>query len=258
MRMRWAGFRKVRGQACKRVSRRIEALGLPDINTYRSYLEENQQEWKTLDSFCRVTISRFYRDREIFSFLGESVLPRLAQQVKGYISCWSIGCASGEEPYTLSIVWELISLPPAPGRGLSVLGTDSDPQMIERALKATYPASAIKDLPPALTEQAFDHSDRTFTLRSRFKANVHFKQMDIRESMPEGLFDLILCRNLAFTYFEEKLQREILIELSKRISEGGALVIGTHESLPKGDFGLTREAPAIYLRSKRDMRQSLQ
>ncbi len=73
---------------------------------------------------------------------------------------------------------------------------------------------------------------------------------DICESMPPGPFDIILCRNLVFTYFEETLRREILRKLVARLREGGVLVSGVHESLPTSDHGLTAEAPAIYERTR--------
>lgn len=118
--------------------------------------------------------------------------------------------------------------------------------MLERARKATYPASALKDLPPDLAAQAFERSGDAFLLSARFKENVRFEEGDIRESMPRGPFDIILCRNLVFTYFEEALQGEILRQLVARLGEDGVLVIGVHESLPEDCPGLTLEAPAIY------------
>jgi chemotaxis protein methyltransferase CheR len=248
MRMRWPGFRKVRGQVCKRISRRIADLGLSDPAAYRTYLESNEDEWRTLDSLCRITISRFYRDRGVFDNLSDIVLPRLAKRARADVWCWSAGCASGEEAYTVRILWELRVAPFAQGKKLHMIGTDSDPVVLERARAAAYPASALEDLPPDLAEKAFERMGKTFALRPRFKEDIHFEGMDIRESMPEGPFDIILCRNLVFTYFEEALQREILRELSGRIEKGGVLVIGTHESLPEGDYGLEPGLPAMYER----------
>jgi len=250
MRMRWSGFRKVRGQVCKRISRRIDTLGLTSVAGYQSYLEANPDEWTMLASLCRVTISRFYRDRGVFDYIGNVVLRRLATQSKDDVRCWSVGCASGEEAYTMQILWRLHSAPSRVGKTLHVLGTDSDPVMLERARKAAYPASALKDLPSDHTAQAFERSGDMFLLCARFKDNVLFEEQDIFESMPGGPFDVILCRNLVFTYFEEASQHEILARLVTRLREGGALVTGIHESLPTKDFGLTREAPAIYERPR--------
>lgn len=248
MRMRWPGFRKVRKQVCKRISRRIEFLGLPDEAAYRSRLESNPDEWKVLDSLCRITISRFYRDRGVFDHIGGVVLPRLAERVQQRVSCWSAGCASGEEAYTVRILWELCGSPSTTGKDMRILGTDADRAMLERAGRAVYPASAIKELPPDLTSRAFGRSGGKYALRERFKEKVRFEEGDIRGSMPRGPFDLVLCRNLVFTYYEESLQIEILRGISALVRPGGVLVIGLHESLPVDDSGLVEDSPAIYER----------
>ena len=78
--MRWQGFRKVRRQACRRISRRITELHIADIESYRTYLQEYPEEWQQLDSLCRITISRFCRDRGLFDYLGSRVLPALVRQ----------------------------------------------------------------------------------------------------------------------------------------------------------------------------------
>ena len=81
LRMRWAGFRKVRGQVCKRIRRRMGALGIDSVSAYRQYLERHDSEWDELDALCRISISRFYRDRGVFTFLQDTVLPELAAGV---------------------------------------------------------------------------------------------------------------------------------------------------------------------------------
>lgn len=75
LRLRWPGFRKVRKQVCKRIDRRCRELGLADIAAYRDYLASQPGEWPTLASMCRVSISRFYRDRAVFDQLAQVVLP---------------------------------------------------------------------------------------------------------------------------------------------------------------------------------------
>lgn len=82
LRKRWPGFRKVRGQVCKRIDRRLRQLGLAGPDPYRAYLETHPEEWAVLDGLCRVTISRFYRDRDVFDVLGEEVLPTLAEAAR--------------------------------------------------------------------------------------------------------------------------------------------------------------------------------
>jgi len=248
MRMRWAGFRKVRRQVCRRISRRIAALGLPDAAGYRNYLHVNPDEWKTLASLCRVTISRFYRDKGVFDHVGDVVFTRLAGRRGAGVECWSAGCASGEEAYTLNILWTLRARGSAAGKTLRVLGTDSDPVMLERARRAVYPGGALKDLPPDFKAEAFRGAGGSFELRERFKRNVRFEQQDIRVETPPGPFDIILCRNLVFTYFEPVLQEEVLDKMVVRLREGGVLVIGKNEFPHAVPAGLREEAPAVYIR----------
>ena len=105
LRMRWAGFRKVRKQVCKRIQRRLNELGLADIDAYRDFLRNQADEWPTLEFCCRVTVSRFYRDRSVLAHIGEDVLPALAESAvnagENRLSAWSAGCAMGGRTTTM-------------------------------------------------------------------------------------------------------------------------------------------------------------
>ena len=78
--MRWTGFRKVRAQVCKRLQRRLGQLGLGGLGDYRHHLAGHGEEWPILDGLLRITISRFYRDKGVFAFLADRVLPSLAEE----------------------------------------------------------------------------------------------------------------------------------------------------------------------------------
>jgi chemotaxis protein methyltransferase CheR len=242
--LRWPGYRKVRGTVCKRVGRRLRALGLGDLDAYRDFLAVHPEEWRHLESFCRIPISRFCRDRGVFERLGREVLPALAAEALArggrLVRCWSAGCASGEEAYSLRLVWREEVQPAFPAAELSILGTDAEPAMIERAEAACYGAGSLKDLPPKWRHRAFDRDDADFCLRPELKQGVVFRLHDIREEQPEGPFDLILCRNLAFTYFEDGLQAVVLERIDRRLRAGGYLVIGSHERLPADAPGYAR------------------
>ncbi len=247
--LRWKGFRRVRRQVCKRIGRRLSALGLPDLDAYRARLAADEAEWRILDSLCRVTVSRFYRDRGVFDHLRHRLLPELvAGAAPGRLHLWSAGCASGEEPYTLSILWRLGLAAARPGIEPCILATDADSALLERARDALYPASALKELPTAWREAAFVAHGARFRLRPEFRRGVEFRCADIRSDLPEGAFHVVLCRNLVFTYFEEALQRRLLDDIAARLRPGGALVIGSHEALPSGAAGLIpcAAAPGVF------------
>ena len=249
--LRWAGYRRVRGTVCKRLRRRLRALALPDLAAYRAHLEAEPAEWDRLDGTCRITISRFYRSHRVFDLLRDELLPARAQQASargdGPVRCWSAGCASGEEPYSLRLAWDLGTGSGASGVALSILGTDADAAMLRRARAACYPAGALRELPEGWRERAFEPRDGAYCLRPAHRAGVAFACQDIRQQQPDGPFDLILCRNLVFLYFDEALQRRLLASLAARLRPGGLLVLGHHERLPDdGDFAAVSPPLPVY------------
>jgi chemotaxis protein methyltransferase CheR len=239
--LRWPGFRKVRRQVYKRIDRRVKELGLDGIGQYRSYLEAHPEEWQSLDAQCWIPISRFYRDQGVFQCLEREVLPQLAQAAaaagEADLLAWSIGCASGEEPYTLAILWKLALAPQFPSLRLTIVATDVDQRAIERARSGCYPGGSIKDLPADWRAKAFSLTIDGFCVKPEYREPVTFAVQDIREQAPEGPFHLILCRNLVFTYFDEEVQRTTLQKITDRLVPGGALVVGSQESLPEGVAG---------------------
>lgn len=249
--MRWNGFRKVRGQVCKRIDRRLRELGLADAAAYRSFLERNGVEWEALDSLCRVAISRFYRDHEVFRSLEQEVLVRLCEAATARggreLRCWSIGCASGEEPYTLAILWDLGTGRLFPAIKISIVATDADANMIERSREGCYASGSLGNLPSGWKTAFVRQGDR-FCISGEEREKVIFLEQDVRSAEPGGLFHLILCRNLAFTYFDKELQEKILAVLHAKLHEHGALVVGRHEALPPGAAGFAPwpGCPGVY------------
>lgn len=235
LRLRWAGFRKVRRLVYKRLARRLRELGLRDLAAYRAFLESHLGEWDVLDGLCRIPISRFYRDREVFASLEQDVLPALARAAveagRAELECWSACCASGEEPYTLAILWRLRLQSRFPGLGCRIVATDIETHLLERARAGCYGASSLNALPPELLADAFVRRGGDLCVRDAFR-RIEFRQQDIRQAVPEGEFDLILCRNAVLTYFERTLQEDVMRRVVTTLRPGGALVVGIHESLP--------------------------
>ena len=252
--LRWAGFRKVRRLVCKRISKRIGELDLEDLAAYRDYLESHDSEWAKLEAMCRIPISRFYRDRAVFASLEYDVLPKLSAQAiaseQRELRCWSACCASGEEPYTLAVLWHLRVGPLFPSLAMRIIATDSDLKVLDRARVGWYSASSMKEVPESLLCAGFERSGGEYCVREGFRT-VEFLQQDIRTSDPGDSFDLILCRNAVLTYFAPPEQEQVMTRVIARLRPSGALVIGMHESLPPSCAGLAPwpGARAVFLRS---------
>ena len=226
----------------KRLKRRLQALHLENLSAYRAYLEHHPDEWTVFESFCRITISRFYRDREAFETLRTEVLPRLARCARAgqeqTLRCWSAGCASGEEPYTLAMLWQLCLTSQFPEMSLHLIATDVDPHLLERARKGWYTHSSVRELPADWIGRGFESLDNGYRVRDVFRGAVRFVEQDIRHAVPPGPWHLILCRNLVFTYFSRTIQQHILARMVARLAPGGILVVGKHEALPPGNYNL--------------------
>jgi chemotaxis protein methyltransferase CheR len=254
--LRWAGFRNVRGQVQKRVLRRMRELGLADVAAYRQRLESDPDEWHVLYDASRVTISRFFREREVWDGLRAQVLPALiaAARERGAteLRCWSAGCASGEEPHSLALLHGL-GLPAELSRlPIAITASDADERVLERARRACYDRATLRELPQAWIEHGFTPGEAgQLRMRDAFRERVTLRREDLSRSMPEGPFDLVLCRNLVLTYFDAPLQREVLTRVAERTVDGGALVVGKGEQLPDGLAALFEPWPGLPLTFRR-------
>ncbi|MBI4502162.1 MAG: methyltransferase domain-containing protein [Gemmatimonadetes bacterium] len=249
----WTGFRRVHRQVCHRIAGRLEVVRLPDCGAYREYLISHPEEWTVFDSLCRISISQWWRDSAVWERLGDTIIPELAVQASAAgrrtFRCWSAGCASGEEPYSLRWLWMKRILSAVPGVALEIIATDVDPVLLERAAAASYRHSSVRGMPAGWAE-AFEPQGQFHVLRAEFREGVRFVRQDIRDEVPDGSFDLVLCRNLVFTYFDVALQRRTLERILGVLENGGALVIGLKEDLPSGVPGLVGWVPDLGIYRK--------
>jgi chemotaxis protein methyltransferase CheR len=244
--LRYEGFDNPRGQVLKRILRRARALGVDGFAGYRAYVEQHDGELPVLEALCRVTITRFGRDRAVFDALSQTVLPALAAG-RAKIRCWSAGCASGEEPYTLALIDRFAS----PGVPLEIVATDADEALLARAARARYPHATLRELPRDWVERAFHEEDGWQVLDPAIAATVHLLRNDLRvDPPPRGPFEVVLCRNLAFTYFGAQAQRAALDVFDAVLADGGALVIGARERMPE-DPRFEHWSRAIFRKDRR-------
>jgi chemotaxis protein methyltransferase CheR len=158
------------------------------------------------------------------------------------LRAWSAGCASGEEPYTLALLWNSQRRCGTASPELNILATDVRRDLLKRAEVAEYSLSSLREIPEDLRKH-FAPCETGFRLQQQLRSPVTFSPMDLRSHLPEGRFDLILCRNLAFTYFDEAQQLVVLQQFADRLFPQGALVLGRHETLPTSSSGFELEHP---------------
>lgn len=212
----------------RRITRRMESLGVHDLRAYLSLLRAVRSEQEAVGALLTVTVSRFFRNREVFESVAREVLSPLVVRGKP-ASAWSAGCASGEEAFTLRILWDNL-----PGRkpDLSILATDIDEECLRRAGEGLYPESSLREVPGKISGKYFREDGGRYRLREDIVRSVVFRKHDLLREAPPGKFDLVLCRNAAFTYFAVPRRVAIAAAIASSIPPGGCLVLGRTERLP--------------------------
>jgi chemotaxis protein methyltransferase CheR len=219
--LRWPGYRKVRRQVCKRLRKRMSDLGVTDFVAYRSLLAADSTEWKVLDGFCHITISRFFRDRGIFEHLRRRVLPEIASRAsreQRAARIWSAGCAARGEAYTLKILWDIEVAKLYPDIRLAIVATDVDEAMLACAREGSFKPTSLHELPAHLVDQAFERKGLLFCIKAALRQGIDFLYQDLRSDVPAMLFDLILCRYVAFMSGREYAARQSRFITSPSIS----------------------------------------
>jgi chemotaxis protein methyltransferase CheR len=217
----------------RKVERRIVETGARNFERYLGIVLTDPREKTVLSRVLAVTISRFFRDRQVFAALESSVFPAAAEKSGQPIQVWSIGCASGEEPYSLVLLWKFRLEDQYPDCSLSVLATDIDEALLQRAREGHYKASSLQEAPPDIVERSFTREGDVYALDPSIRQAVQFRRHDIlHEESGPAKNDIVLCRNLAFTYFSKEAQINVLRRIAESMNPDGFLLIGKDEALP--------------------------
>lgn len=244
----WQGFRKVRKGVIRRLNSHMTELGCPTLATYLALLARDQTEYQKCQALLRVTISRFFRDKQIWQYLENPLLPKLAAHFPQELQAWSAGCACGEEPYSLAILWERLKIP-AP---LKIIATDADSLCLDRARQGVYGKSSLKELSPEGISSSFRRPNtKLYSILPHLQEHISWHQHDLLDIPPRGPFHMIFLRNNLLTYYQQPILDHALPRIVDTLVPGGLLVIGAHERLPELSLPLVRDpfCPLIFHRS---------
>ncbi len=228
--LQWRPFKR-RGIR-RKIERRMAQIGLLGYEEYLLRVKTDPTEKIYLSKILTITISRFFRDKEVFQTIETSLLPAILKKGERNLNIWSIGCASGEEPYTLFILWKEKFERFWPHLQISILATDLNEDLLKRAKEGRYRLSSLKEVPQGILSRYFKKDNGLYAIAPAIKQGVKFLKHDLINEDPFYEMDLVLCRNLAFTYFLKKCQEEVLKKIALSLKGGGYLVIGKDESLP--------------------------
>lgn len=224
-----------RATVLRRIERRMQVTGQPDLAAYYQYLQANPDETKALLADMLIGVTNFFRDREAFEALERDVVPQLvaatasAQLEKEEIRVWSAGCSTGEEVYSLAMLLTDQLQLDASSASLQLFATDIDERAISVGRAGLYPQAIITDVPPARLRHYFIKEDDHYRIRKEIREKVLFAKHSLLSDPPFSQIDLIVCRNLLI-YLDREVQREILQMFHFALRPGGFLFLGSSES----------------------------
>jgi len=223
----------------RRIAIRIRATHCRNAEEYGEILRQKADEPDQLLRVLTIHVSQFFRNLSTFEKLRSEIIPNLFEvgdaDGRGRLTFWSVGCASGEEPYSLALILKEIFPRESIRERVAILATDVDTNILEVARIGIYGEERLAEVPETIRNRWFRKMDGKYNLLPEIKEMVDFKNSDLaeRDSFPES--DLILCRNVLI-YFERQHQEKILNGFADVLRKGGILVMGKSETL----FGAIR------------------
>ena len=245
----WSGYRKVRKGVKKRVRRHMTQLSCTTIQDYLHRIDRHPVAWTQCQDQLAVTISRFFRDRQLWDHLQKQVLPDLTLRFPEKLSAWSAGCANGEEPYSLSMVAAAASETISGMDPIQILATDADTKCLQRAREGRFPESSLKELPEAFKKRWLKPAGRrTWLIDERLGADIRWEARQLLDKPPQDRFHLILLRNNLLTYYQGQQMHAAFNCIVECLEDGGILIIGSHEHSPPTSRSMKRDplCPWIY------------
>jgi type IV pilus assembly protein PilK len=216
------------------LSARMRELGVADYSQYYQQVTAGPRgavEWATLLDRLTVQETRFFRHPASYEVLSSYLRLRLGQGLSQPLALWSVGCASGEEPYSLAISAAQVVHGSAHAQWFGVTGSDVSLNALAKAREGLYSASRLEHLSEQQRLRYFsEQADGRFKVVAELAARVCCARLNVLElsQAPMADMDVIFCQNLLI-YFRRWRRREILNHLVERLVPGGLLVVGVGE-----------------------------
>jgi chemotaxis protein methyltransferase CheR len=219
-----------------RLSKRLRRLGMINFSDYCQVLQKDSSELLQCINALTTNVTHFLREEHHLDFLRTLLITRNGSQP---FRIWSAGCSSGEEPYSIAMV--CVDALETEVQAISILGTDLDSHVLEKAQLGIYNSKDVSNLNPNQLKASFmrgrGQRNGQVKLRNEVKSLVEFEQLNLKDNWQFGSsFNVIFCRNVMI-YFDAELKKRLFEKFYDTLVPGGYLVLGHSESL----FGLSNK-----------------
>ncbi|KUK13263.1 MAG: protein-glutamate O-methyltransferase CheR [Synergistetes bacterium] len=222
-----------------------------NIETYDDLLKNiksDKEKYRTFVDYLTINVSEFFRNPDRFEILEKEVLPLILEtKTDRSIKAWSAGCSTGEEPYSLAIIFEDLRIKRYP----RILATDIDPNVLEKAREGVYDIKQLQNVTAERLNKYFiKRTQNLYEISQNIKDRVEFKKHDLLNDPFDKEFDLILCRNVVI-YFEKEIKEKLYLKFRDALRIGGVLMVGNTEQIfGYREIGFKSIKPFFYQRVK--------
>ncbi len=218
----------------RRLNRRMTVNQIEKIEDYYQYLTENKNELDSLFRELLIGVTNFFRDKEAFESLKSKVLPLILDKgdANHPIRIWVPGCSTGEEAYSLAIMFYDELQKGHMDTKLQIFATDIDSNSVSLARQGVFPASISMDIPKVILDRHFTKKDDLYRINKNIREMIVFAEQSVIKDPPFSKLDLISCRNLLI-YLSSELQQRILPLFNYALNSEGFLFLGSSETLGK-------------------------
>ncbi len=226
------------GTVQRRVERRMAmaAIETDGMERYLEALRSDQNELELLASDLLINVTSFFRDRQVFELLAEKTIPELVQRriSDQPLRIWIAGCSSGEETYSLAMLFREAIRKAKSNVKLQVFASDIDADAVATAREGFYPEAIEAEVSPERLTRFFVKEDHGYRVAPELRANVVFTVQDVLADPPFSRLDLVSCRNLLI-YLLPEAQARVLSAFHFALCEGGILLLGSSETVDTSD-----------------------
>ncbi|MFA5956825.1 chemotaxis protein CheB [Hyphomicrobium sp.] len=240
-----------RGTLQRRIERRM-AMSSMESRGMKKYLEVLRGDTNELELLAKdllINVTNFFRDPEVFKFLAEITIPELVREhpVDQPLRVWVAGCSTGEETYSLAMLFLEGIAASHRNIKLQVFASDVDPDAVAVAREGLYPESIQGDVSPERLARFFSKEDRSYRVLPALRAVVVFTVQDVLADPPFSRIDFVSCRNLLI-YLQTEAQARTIAAFHFALRDGGLLLLGSSETVGSADgrFGLISKSARLY------------
>lgn len=238
------------GTLMRRIRRREVATGHLDLASYLTWVEKNPHELDLLARDILISVTAFFRDRDAFESLRRAVADIYARRDGQEIRVWVAGCASGEEAYSIAMLFaEALGEKLAETR-VQIFATDIDDDALNIARRGLYPAAAMTEVHPELLQRYFHLVNQAYEANKNLRDMIVFARHNLVSDPPFLRLDLVSCRNVLI-YFDAPLQAKVLQTFHFGLKPSGYIFLGRSESVAQTEhlFATVERRDRLFMRS---------